>query len=131
MAVFIEAALGNPANACAGLFPDVDVANPFCGFIERLAQDGITGGCGAGNYCPNDPVSRGQMAVFIEAALGNPGNACAVQFTDVDAANPFCGFIERLAQDGITGGCGGGNFCPNDPVTRGQMAVFVASAFLF
>jgi hypothetical protein len=131
MAVFIVTALGNPPNTCAGQFADVTAADPFCGFIERLAQDGITGGCGVGNYCPNDPVSRGQMAVFIEAALGNPANACSGQFADVTAGDPFCGFIERLAADGITGGCGGGNYCPNDPVTRAQMAVFLAATFLF
>jgi hypothetical protein len=128
MAVFIETSLGGVPAACAGTFADVTAANPFCGFIELLAAGGITGGCGAGNFCPNDPITRGQMAVFIETALGNPANACTGQFTDVTTANPFCGFIERLAQDGITGGCGGTNFCPNDPVSRGQMAVFIVAA---
>jgi len=135
MAVFIEGALGNPPNTCTGLvFPDVtsaSVGDAFCGFIEKLAEDGITGGCGGGNYCPNEVVSRGQMAVFIEAAVGNQGGACGGRFGDVDPLSPFCGFIERLNDDGITGGCGGGNFCPNDPVTRAQMAVFMAGAFLF
>jgi hypothetical protein len=37
-------------------------------------------------------------------------------------------FVEALAASGITGGCGGGDFCPNNPVTRGQMAVFLATA---
>ena len=133
MAVFLEAALARPANVCAGQFSDANAAAvgaTFCGFIEKLAQDGITGGCGPGKFCPNDPVTRGQMAVFIEAAVGNPPNACAARFGDA-ATHPFCGFIERLADDGITGGCGGGNFCPDAPVTRAQMAVFMASAFLF
>jgi hypothetical protein len=128
MAVFIEGALGHPANICAGRFADVPIDNPFCGFIERMADDGITSGCGGNNFCPNDPVTRGQMAVFIEAALGNSANPCTSQFADVSLDNPFCGFIERLADDGITGGCGGNNFCPNNPVTRGQMAVFLVAA---
>jgi S-layer homology domain len=132
MAVFIEASLSVPQPVCnGGVFSDVTVASvgaAMCGFIEDLAAKGITSGCGGGNYCPNDPVSRGQMAVFLETAMGNPANACTQQFTDVTIANPFCGFIERLAQDGITGGCGGTNFCPNDPVTRGQMAVFLVAA---
>jgi hypothetical protein len=46
-------------------------------------------------------------------------------FNDVPASNPFCPFIEELSRRGITGGCGGGNFCPGDPVTRQQMAVFL------
>ena len=132
MAVFIESSLGNLPNLCAGLFPDANAAavgsSVVCGFIERLAADGITGGCGAGNFCPNDPVTRGQMAVFIETAIKNPANACTGQFTDVTAADSFCGFIEKLAADAISGGCGGGNFCPNDPVTRAQMAVFIVAA---
>jgi hypothetical protein len=128
MAVFIEGALGHPPNTCTSRFDDVSADDPFCGFIERMADDGITSGCGGNNFCPNDPVTRGQMAVFIEAALGNPANSCTGQFLDVALDNPFCGFIERLAGDGITGGCGGGNFCPDNPVTRGQMAVFLVAA---
>jgi hypothetical protein len=131
MAVFVEAGLGKQPSACTGRFADVPASHPFCGFIERLAEDGITGGCGGGNFCPDIPVTRGEMAVLIEAAVGNPANACGGRFGDVDPLSPFCGFIERLADDGITGGCGGGNYCPNDPVTRAQMAVFMASAFLF
>jgi hypothetical protein len=129
MAVFLVTSLGKTPGGCIGRFNDVPIGHPFCGFIERLADDGVTGGCSAANFCPNDPVSRGQMAVFIEAALGNPPNtSCARQFTDVTSANPFCRFIERLADDGITGGCGSGNFCPNNPVTRGEMAVFLVAA---
>ena len=127
MAVFIEAFLGNPANTCSSRFSDVP-SGPFCGFIERMADDGITSGCGGGRFCPNDPVTRGQMAVFIEGALGHTPNTCQGSFTDVPIGNPFCGFIERMADDGITSGCGSGRFCPNDPVTRAQMAVFLMAA---
>ena len=127
MAVFIEAFLGHPANTCSGRFTDVPASNPFCGFIERMADEGITSGCGNGRFCPNDPVTRGQMAVFIEAALGNPANPCMGRFTDVPSGS-FCGFIERMADDGVTGGCGAGIFCPNEPVTRAQMAVFLIAA---
>jgi hypothetical protein len=128
MAVFIETSLGNPLNGCVGRFADVPIEHPFCGFIERMADDGITGGCGGNNFCPNDPVTRGQMAVFIEVALGNSLNLCTGRFTDVPPGNLFCGFIERMAEDGITGGCGRDTFCPNDPVTRAQMAVFLVAA---
>jgi Tol biopolymer transport system component len=128
MAVFIETSLGNPPVTCTGQFTDVPATHPFCGFIDGLAAGGITAGCTATAFCPDNPVSRGQMAVFIEAALGNTGVVCAGQFIDVPTTHPFCGFVERLAADGITGGCGGGNFCPNDPVTRAQMAVFLVSA---
>jgi hypothetical protein len=131
MAVFLVASLGqSPVAPCTGRFFDVPVDHPFCGFVERMFGEGITGGCASGglSFCPDEPVTRGQMAVFIETALGNPPDTCSGQFADVASDNPFCGFIERLAADGITGGCGGGNFCPNDPVTRAQMAVFLVAA---
>jgi hypothetical protein len=128
MAVFIETSLRRPPNTCTGRFTDVPIGNPFCGFIERMADDGITAGCGGNNFCPDAPVTRGQMAVFILAALGNSSLGCTGKFTDVPASNGFCGFIERLADDGITGGCGPGVFCPGNPVTRAEMAVFLVAA---
>ena len=51
-------------------FADVPSSHPFFQFVEALASSGITGGCGGGNYCPDDPVTRGQMAVFLAKALG-------------------------------------------------------------
>jgi len=128
MAVFLVSSLGNTPAQCTGRFADVPSGHPFCGFVENLAADGITAGCSLANFCPDAPVTRGQMAVFIEAALGNSAGGCTSQFADVPVGHPFCGFIERLANEGITGGCGGGNFCPNDPVTRAQMAVFLVAA---
>jgi hypothetical protein len=138
MAVFLETSLGGVTAACVGTFADVPTTHPFCGFIELLASDGITGGCGGNNYCPDAPVTRGQMAVFIEAALGGVPAACVTTFADVTADHPFCGFIETFATEGITGGCAADNpatttvnearFCPDSPVTRGQMAVFLVAA---
>jgi S-layer family protein len=51
-------------------FADVPVGHPFHRFVEALVAAGITAGCGGGNYCPDAPVTRGQMAVFLSAALG-------------------------------------------------------------
>ena len=115
MSVFLVTSLGQSPASCTGRFADVPVGDPFCGFVEQLAANGITGGCGGGRFCPNDPITRGQMAVFLEAALGHSVNSCAGRFADVPNGHPFCGFIERLADDGITGGCGPGAFCPETP----------------
>ena len=133
MAVFIETSLGVLlAPPCVGdIFPDVNpntVSTAFCGYIERLAADGITGGCGNGNFCPDTLITRAEMAVFIEAALGNAANVCTGRFVDVPDGNPFCGFVERLADDGVTGGCTAATFCPDNPVTRAEMAVFLVAA---
>lgn len=59
----------SPAPATAD-FGDVPTSSPQFQFIEALYNAGITAGCGGGNYCPNNPVTRGQMAVFLSKALG-------------------------------------------------------------
>ena len=56
-----------PATATFG---DVPVTHPFFKFVEALAKSGITAGCASGNFCPDNPVTRGQMAVFLSKALG-------------------------------------------------------------
>jgi len=56
-----------PASAT---FADVPTSHPFFQFVEALAASGITGGCGGGNFCPGDPLTRGQMAAFLAKALG-------------------------------------------------------------
>lgn len=59
----------SPAPGTA-TFNDVLTGHPFFQHIEALAASGITAGCGGGDFCPGDPVTRGQMAVFLAAALG-------------------------------------------------------------
>jgi hypothetical protein len=60
----------SPSPAVATFPNDVPTGHQFFQFIEALAAAGITGGCGPGAYCPDQPVTRGQMAVFLAAALG-------------------------------------------------------------
>jgi len=109
--------------ACPGLFAD---------WIEQLAVEGITGGCGGGNFCPDAPVTRQQMAVFLlkskHGASFLPASCLGV-FGDVACPSLFADWIEQLAAEGITGGCGSGNYCPGGPSTRGQMAVFLTKTF--
>ena len=59
----------SPAPGTA-TFGDVPTTHPFFQFIEALAASGVTAGCGNGNFCPNDPLTRGQMAVCLSRALG-------------------------------------------------------------
>jgi hypothetical protein len=133
MAAFILKALGefDPPVPVTQRFADVPPANPFYRFIDRLAALGITGGCGGGNYCPTAPVTREQMAAFVLRALGefSPAPPATQQFLDVPPASPFYAFVHRLAALGITDGCGATSYCPQDPVTRAQMAVFLVRAF--
>jgi hypothetical protein len=117
---------------CTGVFPDVPCPSTFANWIEDLAAQGITGGCGGGNYCPQNPVRRDQMAVFLLKAEHGPSYVpppCNGDFPDVPCPSQFADWIEQLAAEAITGGCGGGNYCPLNPNTRGQMAVFLVKTF--
>jgi hypothetical protein len=119
---------------CTGVFPDVPCSNPFAAWIEELFEVGITGGCGNGNYCPTNPVRRDQMAAFLLKALHGSNYdppACNGDFDDVPCPSLFADWIEQLAAENITGGCGLGNYCPLDPVRRDQMAAFLFNTFDF
>jgi hypothetical protein len=136
MAVFLlkakHSAAYTPPAATGAVFPDVSSGAFAADWIEQLSAEGITFGCGGGNYCPDAAVTRAQMAVFLlRAKYGSshlPPPATGV-FADVPASDPFAKWIEQLAAEGITSGCGAGNYCPDDPNTRGQMAVFLAKTF--
>src|SRR4030095_10953116 len=60
-----------PCVPGAELFADVPADSPFCPYIEEMARRGITTGCAPGLFCPGDPVSRQQMAVFVVRIVGS------------------------------------------------------------
>jgi hypothetical protein len=117
---------------CTGVFGDVPCPSTFANWIEAMASEGITGGCGGGNFCPMNPVRRDQMSVFLLKAEHGSSYVppmCTGIFLDVPCPSNFANWIEQLNNEGITGGCGGGNYCPLNPNTRGQMAVFITKTF--
>jgi len=117
---------------CTGVFTDVPCPSSFADWIEALAAEGITGGCGTGVYCPQSPVRRDQMAVFLLKAKHGSSYlppTCTGVFDDVTCPSTFANWIEQLAAEQITGGCGGNNYCPLNNNTRGQMAVFIVKTF--
>lgn len=91
-----------------------------------LAEEGITGGCAEGLYCPTKPVTRGEMASFLSRALNLPSTTTDY-FTDDDGTTHEIA-INRVAHAGITGGCADGLYCPTATVTRAQMASFLSRA---
>lgn len=136
MSVFLLVSKFGPAfspPAAVGLFNDVPVTSPFARWIEYLYRYEVTAGCGTGLFCPDDPVTRGQMAVFLLKTKEGPGYvpppAKGTVFADVPVTHPFAKWIEEIARRGITAGCGGGNYCPDASTTRDQMAVFLVSTF--
>jgi hypothetical protein len=118
--------------APGGTFRDDD-GNVHEGAIEAIAAAGITKGCNPpvnDRYCPSASVTRGQMAAFLVRAL-DLAPVGSDYFSD-DTGSVFESQINSLAAAGITKGCNppaNNLFCPNDPVTRGQMAAFLVRAY--
>ena len=139
MAVFLLRSIhgaGYTPPAASGIFADVSPNDPFAAWIEQLFAEGITNGCGTNprRYCPNLGVTRGQMAVLLLRGKHGPGyqpEAATGIFTDVPLDHPFARWIEELFSEAITGGCGinPARYCPDQSVTRAQMAVFLVRTF--
>ena len=110
--------------------PDAFYATP----VEELHAQGVFAGtlCEDG-FCPSEPIDRKTMAVWVVRILdGEDPQPGASRFSDVNSELPpfWRPFIERLADVGVTSGCGdGANFCPDRNVTRAEMATFIARAF--
>lgn len=130
LAVGAAVALG--ALPPGGTFSD-DNGNTHEGNIEAIAAEGITKGCNPPTndlYCPDDPVTRGEMAAFMVRAFGYVDNGGGDLFDDDDAST-FENDIDKLASAGVTKGCNPPTntmFCPEGEVTRGEMAAFLARA---
>jgi hypothetical protein len=116
-------------------FEDVPRFHWANSFIQRLYAAGITGGCSTAPllYCPDGVVTRVQMAVFLVRGIHGvtytpPDVGNNTGFGDVTPGYWAAAYIKQLAADGVTAGCGNGNYCPENPVTRAQMAVFLLRA---
>ena len=112
-------------------FADVPPSYWAWHFIEGLEAAGIPTVCGSNPlmYCPDNPMTRGDMAVFLlrakEGGAYVPPACTTAAFTDVPCSDPQAPWINELVRRGVTAGCGGGNYCPGSAVTRDQMAVFL------
>jgi hypothetical protein len=114
-------------------FLDVPQVFLYHNAIEKIVRAKITTGCGGGNYCPNLPITRDAMAVFI--LRGEHGGT----YDPPAATGTFLAkWMEQFGNEGISTGCGAGSpppYCPTASVTRDGMAVFLergknGSAFL-
>ena len=121
-----------PAAPEPVMFSDVAEDAWYGPDVARIAAAGVTTGFPDGTYRPNEPVSRAQMATLLARALGvQPAAAPVGRFKDVAADSSHAGNVERIAELGITVGCDpdGMLYCPRNPVTRSQMALFLKRAF--
>jgi hypothetical protein len=126
-------------------FSDVPRSQTFYKKIETLLHNGITSGCTASTYCPDLPVSRGQMAIFVAKGIagsgeyvpttgilnGQPYN-CSTggvsRFSDVTPTDSFCSHVHYIGAQNVTLGCSATQYCPGDAITRDAMASFIAKA---
>ena len=137
MAIFIlrgiHGSAYTPPAATGTVFSDVPLGSFADAWIEQLASEGITTGCGNGNYCPEATITRAEMSIFLlRGKFGSaytPPTATGTVFSDVPLGSFADAWIEQLAITGITTGCGNGNYCPDAPVTRAEMAVFLVKTF--
>jgi hypothetical protein len=137
VAVFLSVILAKPSVvipepvAGASGYPDILDNNPLRRFIAYIKRRGIPDSCAGGNFCQNQAVTRREMVVWSLRAAGitNPPLPSVPTFSDVPFSDPSAPFIEEAFRRGMTAGCGGGRFCPNDTIDRRTMAVFLTQAF--
>lgn len=139
MAVFLVRAVLGTDNFQHGQIPyfsDVPVSHPQFPWIQKLRELGVTNGCTATTYCPDALVTRGQMAAFLVRARYGLNSAqtfpfpSTQYFTDVPPNDLFYSYVQKLRQISITVGCTATAFCPGDQNLRGQLASFLARAFV-
>jgi hypothetical protein len=111
------------------------VNHPQFRYIQKMKQLGVTDGCTATTYCPGDPVTRGQMAVFIirlKLGLNSPlqfSYQSTPYFTDIQPGHLFFAYIQKMRDLGITLGCTAASYCGDDFNTLGQISVFAIRGF--
>ena len=114
--------IGSVSSAGAALGCTIVSSDPIGHTVDNLKSYAVEVGLPAGSTA----AALRSVRILYHLQVSPPGGPPT--FNDVPASHPFYQFIEALAASGITAGCGGGNFCPNSPLTRGQMAVFLAKA---
>jgi S-layer family protein len=126
-----------------GSFKDVPKTNPFYKKVETLFHNGVTSGCGPKTFCPDATLDRAQIAIFVAKTLahgeenlpdsgtvGAAAYACVdgghSLFVDVQPTDSFCRHVHYLAAQNVDHGCAEEEYCPDDLVSRLDMAAFVA-----
>lgn len=124
--------IANSGSGCP-VFADVPANHWARSFIETIYHEGVTAGCAVNplRYCPDAQVSRASIAIFLlRAKFGSsyqppPATCSPLRFADVPCNHWAAAWIEELADQGVTTGCGSGNYCPDGLVDRSQAAIFL------
>ena len=114
-------------------FADVDEGSVHAESIEQVAALGITTGTTATTFLPSDTVTRAQMATFVTRTWEAAGRECPSSgilfFDDVPAGSTHARGIDCVSALGVARGTADRTFSPSEPVTRAQMAAFLARAW--
>jgi hypothetical protein len=130
-------ALGiDPDSTGPQVFDDVPPSHPLYGFVQVAFKEGLTAGCSSAPplFCPDQPLPRWQTVVLLLKAMGvtpaSTGDPAI--FDDVPPSLPYFDHVQEFAGRGLTAGCSAAPplFCPDQPVRREQMAVFLVKALL-
>lgn len=134
MATFLARALNLGGGGGEQFFEDVPPTHPHYAAIQAIRVRGITFGCATlpDRYCPDQALTRGQMAALIvRAIMGDTFHYSGVpSFLDVTPAYGFFRHVQKMKELGVTLGCTPQTYCPDSLTTRGEMAAFLVRAFL-
>ena len=122
---------GTLRNGYIADFLDVPAGNQFHDDVVKLVASRVTAGSAAGSTASTTREAAGDGGLRLKAEHGicyTPPPCTPGIFADVPCPSTFADWIEAMSAEGITGGCGGGNFCPQDSVRRDQMAPFLLKA---
>jgi hypothetical protein len=135
--LIIRSMLGNTFTyTTTPYFTDVPAASVYFPFIQKLVDLGIAHGCTPTTFCPGNPVPRMDASVLVvrgklESLFGDKFTyPTAPFFTDVPPTLPQFPYIQKMYELGLTSGCTATQFCPNNNLTRQEIAVFLTRAFL-
>jgi hypothetical protein len=123
--------IGTEAGADVGTpyFDDVPPSHPYYAEIQWVRSQDLMIGCSTtpDKFCPQDAATRVQLAVVLVRMKHGASfsYSSTPYFTDVPSTHWAFSYVQRLAADQVTSGCGGGLFCPDDPATRAQLAVML------
>lgn len=123
----IRANASSQANTPVSPFDDISYNSEHGRAVVELHSAGVINGCGSGQFCPRQALTRGQAASLIARALDLDGGDGSV-FSDVGSGGTHSGTIGAVASRGIVTGFDDGTFKPDQRLTREQMASILARA---
>jgi len=97
----------------------------FSTAVDWLVEETITLGCTPTTYCPDETVTRAEMAVFLWRLEGSPEGSPPASFMDVPASSFAASAVDWLLDSGTTMGCTSTNYCPQEHVTRAEIFTFL------